>query len=232
MKDSMKMRYEQGFTIVELLVVILIMGVVMAGVYSVYSSQQKSFLIQEDVAEMQQNLRSAMLFMVKEIRLAGCNPTGKLGTGAGILTANANNITIAMDIRGNNLADPPDGDVSDPNETVTYSLIDSDGDGTNDALGRKEPGDPQPLAVASNIDAINFVYLDQNSGNLGYPPDLTKIRILQITVVARTGDASAGYVDHRIYNNLQGTPILPAQNDSFRRRLFSTNIFCRNLGLL
>ena len=88
MKGKSKRGCDQGFTLLELLVVILILGVVMAGVYSVYTSQQKSFLIQEDVAEMQQNLRAAMFSMVREIRLAGCNPTGK--ATAGIVTANAN----------------------------------------------------------------------------------------------------------------------------------------------
>src|SRR4030042_677723 len=127
MKGKSKRGCDQGFTLLEVLVVILILGIVMAGVYSVYTSQQKSFLIQEDVAEMQQNLRAAMFSMVREIRLAGCNPTGK--ATAGIVTANVNSIAITMDISGNNPnVDPPDGDTNDPNEAVTYELI----PGTND----------------------------------------------------------------------------------------------------
>jgi type IV pilus assembly protein PilW len=226
MKGQRKMRRDQGFTLLELLVVILILGVVMAGVYSVYSSQQKSFLIQEDVAEMQQNLRTAMFAMVKEIRLAGCNPTGK--ATAGIVTANANSITITMDISGNNPnVDPPDGDTGDPNETVTYALMDTDGDGTNDSLGRNPGGGLQP--VASNIEVINFVYLDGN-GNI--TADLTQIRSVQLAVVVRTENPSAGYTDTDSCTNLQGTVVLPAPGDAFRRKVFATTIRCRNLGLL
>ncbi|MBN1907686.1 MAG: prepilin-type N-terminal cleavage/methylation domain-containing protein, partial [Deltaproteobacteria bacterium] len=62
-----------GFTLVELLIAMAIAGVVMAGVYSAYSSQQRSYLAQEQVAAVQQNLRVAMYFMEREIRMAGCD---------------------------------------------------------------------------------------------------------------------------------------------------------------
>ena len=233
MKGLRKTGCDQGFTLLEVLVVILILGIVMAGVYSVYTSQQKSFLIQEDVAEMQQNLRAAMFTMVREIRLAGCNPTGK--AIAGIVTADANTISVTMDISGNNPnVDPPDGGIGNANEDVSYALIDTDSDGTMDSLGRRAGsaggGTLQP--TASNIDALNFVYLDGNGNDLGYPPDLTRIRSVQLTVVARTENPSAGFRNTAIYRNLQGAVVLPAQNDPFRRKVFTTNIRCRNLGLL
>jgi type IV pilus assembly protein PilW len=225
MKYTKKKEWEQGFTLMELLVVILMMGVVMAGIYAVYTSQQKSFVVQEDVAEMQQNLRAAMFFLVRDIRLSGCNPTGK--ADAGITTANANTISMSMDIRGKNPDDPPDGDTGDPEERVTYALMDTDGDGNVDSLGRDTGAGL--VAVASNIEALNFVYLDVN-GNV--TADLSKMRSVQLTVVARTEAPSNGYVDTTSYKNLQGTVVLPPQNDGFRRRVFATNIRCRNLGLM
>ncbi len=237
MKHTKIKEWEQGFTLMELLVVILMMGVVMAGIYAVYTSQQKSFIVQQDVAEMQQNLRAAMFFMVRDIRLAGCNPTGK--ADAGINTADASTISLTMDIRGKNPDDPPDGDTGDPEESVTYALMDTDGDGNVDSLGRctaTTPCTPADfVAVASNIDGLNFVYLDANGIVLSVPvstADLAKIRSVQLTVVARTESPSNGYVDKASYKNLQGTVVLPPQNDGFRRRVFATNIRCRNLGLL
>jgi type IV pilus assembly protein PilW len=228
MKGKSRSGCDQGFTLLELLVVILILSVVMAGVYSVYTSQQKSFLIQEDVAEMQQNLRAAMFTMVREIRLAGCNPTGK--ANAGIVTANANTISVTMDICGNNPnVDPPDGDTGDLDEAVTYALTDADSDGTVDSLVRIRPGDLVPPLVASNIDALNFVYLDGN-GNVS--ADLTQIRTVQLTVVARTENPSVGFRNTASYRNLQGAVVFTAPGDSFRRKVFATNIRCRNLGLL
>ena len=226
MKGKSKRGCDQGFTLLEVLVVILITSIVMAGVYSVYTSQQKSFLIQEDVAEMQQNLRAAMFTMVREIRLAGCNPTGK--ATAGIVTANVSSISVTMDISGNNPnVDPPDGDTGDANEAVTYALMDTDTDGTTDSLGRNTGGGLQP--VASNIDAMNFVYLD---GNGNVTADLTQIRSVQVTVVARTENPSVGFRNTASYRNLQTAVIFTAPGDAFRRKVFATNIRCRNLGLL
>ena len=223
MKGLRKTGCDQGFTLLEVLVVILILGIVMAGVYSVYTSQQKSFLIQEDVAEMQQNLRAAMFTMVREIRLAGCNPTGK--ATAGIVTANVSTISVSMDISGNNPnVDPPDGDINDANEDVTYALIPA---GSTNDLGRNTGGGLQP--VASNIDAMNFVYLD---GNGNVTADLTQIRSVQVTVVARTENRSVGFRNTASYRNLQGAVIFTAPGDAFRRKVFATNIRCRNLGLL
>ena len=47
-----------GFSLVELLVAMAITGVVMTAVFKIYTTQQDSYLLQEQVAEMQQNLRT------------------------------------------------------------------------------------------------------------------------------------------------------------------------------
>ena len=46
----MKYEKEHGFTIVELLVAMLIAATVMAAIFMVYRSQQKSYITQEQVA--------------------------------------------------------------------------------------------------------------------------------------------------------------------------------------
>ncbi len=206
------------------MIAMLVAGIVMAGVYSAYYSQQKSFVVQDEVAEMQQNLRSAMFFMAREIRMAGCNPTG--GAIAGFVTANANTTNFTMDLRGKDPDDPADGDTADPNENVTYTLGDSNGDGIIEIL-RDTGGGQQP--VAENIDALDFQYLDDTGA---ITASLTAIRSVQITIVARTGRGDLGYVDTRSYTNLQGAQILAPPNDNFRRKTLATNIKCRNMGLL
>ena len=94
----MKKNSKHGFTLLELLTALALIGVVMAGIYSSYYSQQKSYVAQAEVAEMQQNLRGAMSLMAKEIRMAGCDPTGN--ANAGILTASSGSITFTLDTRG------------------------------------------------------------------------------------------------------------------------------------
>jgi len=222
----------KAFTLAELLVALVVVGVVMAAIVSTYYSQQKSYVAQEQVAAMQQNLRAAMFYMEREIRMAGCDPTR--GANAGITTAASNSISFTLDIRGDAEGSPPDGDASDPSENITYSLYTASG---IQKLGRNTGGVNQP--VAENIDALDFVYLDEDGATLdddgsgNVTTSIAQIRSVQITIVARTGRKDPGYKDTKVYYNQQDlvNPILPAQNDSFRRRLLTTSIRCRNLGL-
>ncbi len=218
------MKSEKGFTLIELIVAMAVAGIVMADVYSAYYSQQKSFVVQDELAEMQQNLRAAMFFMAREIRMAGCNPTG--GADAKIIQKDDSTIHFTMDLRGKDPDDPADGDTSDPNEDITYTLADLDGNGITEIV--RDTGAGQQI-VAENIDALDFRYLDEN-GAITASAMLT--RSVQITIVARTGRGDLGYQDTTSYTNLQGAQILAPPNDNFRRKTLATNIKCRNLGLL
>ena len=224
----------KGFTITELLVAMVIAGIVMTAIYSVYSSQQKSYVTQEQAAAMQQNLRAAMFYVARDIRMAGCDPTGN--ANAGIITADATSIHFTKDTRGAAHGSASDGDTLDPDENITYSLYDAYSDGDND-LGRKV-GDGNNQPVAENIDALAFTYIFAD-GDAGLPDetdadptnDCNDIRSVQITIVARAERPDRGYTDTQSYTNKQGTVILAAQNDHFRRRFLTTTIKCRNLGL-
>ena len=223
---------KEGFTLSELLVAMVISGVVMAAMYSSYYSQQKSYVVQEQVAAMQQNLRAAMFYMEKEIRMAGCN--SKRSADAGITTANANSVAFTEDIRGAAEGSNPDGDTNDPNESITYYLS-----GGN--LLRDDVNGVGNQTIAEDIDALNFVYLDgasppnllDDDGNGNVTTNISQIRSVQISVVARAGREDPQYTNTTAYYNQQDAvnPILAAQNDAFRRRLLTTTIRCRNLGL-
>lgn len=203
---------QRGFTLVELLVSIALVGIVMASVYSSYYSQQKAYVTQEQVAAMQQNLRAALYHLERDIRMAGYNPKG--ATGAGILTAGENSIQITKDDNGT-----PDGLFNGANENITYLL--------SGGLLRRDPGSMQ---VAENIDALQFEYLDENGA---VTANIAAIRSVQICIVARTARTDPGYTDTRVYRNLQNetiyTPSGTAQN--FRRNMLRVEVRCRNIGM-
>src|SRR4030095_3784889 len=113
-----------------MLIALAISSVMLASMYSFYLSQKRSYDIREQVAEMQQNVRSGLALMAREIRIAGYNPTG--APGVGIVVAGPQTIRITMDLNS-------DGDTNDANEDVVYSLYDSGNDGDLD-LGRKPAG--------------------------------------------------------------------------------------------
>lgn len=248
------MRHEKGFTLVELLVAMAVAGVVMAGIYSAYYSQQKSSITQSQVAAMQQNLRASMHLMEREIRLAGHDPTND--SGAGIVATNANSINFTLDIHdsadndGDGITDEPDeegngdGDVNEANENITYQLLDPDGDGVFDLFRTDAVAGNQLLA--ENIDAVDFIYFDgrlfdgvDNDGDGTTDEDdeatpvanAADVRAVDITLVARTRRGDRGYTDTEVFSNQLGTVIWGPGGDNNRRRALSTRVTCRNLGL-
>jgi type IV pilus assembly protein PilW len=226
-KQILKRLNKQGFTLVELLVAVGISGVVMAGIYTVYYSQQKSYIAQEQIVAMQQNLRAAMFYMEREIRMAGCDPTqnanpptpGIQNIGWDVGKNRYTSFSFTLDITNTAGTGNPDGLVDGPNENVTYALADNDGDGDNDLerIGN---------LIAENVDALDFVYLKQDGNPTA---TISQIRSVQVTIVARTGRGDPGYINTTIFTNQWGTIILAAQNDNLRRRRLTTTIKCRNL---
>ncbi len=202
----------QGFTISELLVAMAISSIIMTALYSTYRSQQRSYTTQGQVVEMQQNLRGAFYFIERDIRKAGCNPTGNADVG--IQTADPATIRVTMDITDASGTGDPDGNTSGPDEDVTYYL-------NSGNLVRNSDTE----IVAENIEVLDFVYLTE-SGTTTITS--TSIRSVQITLVAKTGKGEQGYMDTKAYYNGQGQEILTAQNDNYHRKRLTTQVQCRN----
>lgn len=60
-----------GFTLVEILVTVPLALLVMAGIYRTFKVQQDSYLIQDQVTGMQQNLRGALHLITRDLLMAG-----------------------------------------------------------------------------------------------------------------------------------------------------------------
>jgi type IV pilus assembly protein PilW len=77
----------KGITLIELLVALSISGILVAGVYRTFVSQQHTYTVQEQVVDMQQNVRLAINRMTREIRMAGF---GRMGATASTFFAGGN----------------------------------------------------------------------------------------------------------------------------------------------
>lgn len=70
-------RRARGFTLVELIVVMAMLGLVMGAIYTTYVANRKNASSQGEVVEVQQNLRVALDYLSRDIRMAGVLvPTG------------------------------------------------------------------------------------------------------------------------------------------------------------
>lgn len=218
----------QGFTIVELLVALVVSLLALGTIYSTFLNQHKSYVVQEETAVMNQNLRIALFYMQREIRMAGCDPTGK--ADAKIIAANATSINFTEDVRGSLAKSDPDGDTNDANENIIYCLK------ANNLVKNTGGGNQM---VVQNIDALDFVYLDGSSppnvlnpGGSSVPiKSLDKIRSVEVTLVARTDRITLASKNNNTYFNQRGLQILAPQNDNFSRRCLTVRINFRNFGL-
>jgi len=273
-----KRQNENGFTLVELLVAMAISLIVMASIGYLYYSQQKSYVAQEQISAMQQNLRAAMYYMEREIRMAGFDPTGS--GNFGITDIRLKDIDDNLDVNGNGSLEftidrpPSNGLLGGGDETVYYCIYDSPTsapDGKTDIAQRYGAGGRQLLA--ENIEALGFAYAFDNNGDgqldttgagntiwaidsdndgdldvnldtnddgiidmndnaagsaLASNVNRSKIRSIRIWLLARTDIEDRGFRDAGTYviANQRITP-----NDGFRRRLLTTTIKCRNMGL-
>lgn len=247
----------KGFTLVEAMIALSMAGIMVAAIYSAFTTQRKSYTMQELVAEMQQNLRVAQNMLTNSIRMAGYDPTGN--ANAGFVTADISRFNYTVDTTDNALGTGTDGDgdVADLNENIALGFSagndgdnngiadDTDGDGDADlgnmTLGRNVGGGFQPFA--ENIEAIELLYIDEDGNVLATPmaagaAALDDIRSIRVSILARASRPDPNFLNQNVYTaasgtdwDLNGAAAGVAANDNFRRRLLITTIRCRNMGL-
>lgn len=210
---GVKCQWKKGFTLVELLVALVISTVAAAGIYQIYVAFSSSYDLQDQMNEMNQNVRIAIDKMVGEIRMAGYNPTnaGTVGTDFGIITdSTATSLHIKMD-----LSTPPDGDTTDIGEDIVFTRS------AQDELMRDDvnAGAGSNKALVDNLNALNFVYLDRNDNPVNPGTDPVNVQRIQVAVVIRTTNPDYTYTNNRTYENQNGDTIYTAPGDNFRRKV-------------
>jgi prepilin-type N-terminal cleavage/methylation domain-containing protein len=66
-----KRKQEHGVTLIELMVVLVIAAILVAGVYTLFMTQQRSYSVQDQVTGVQQDARAALTILARDIRMAG-----------------------------------------------------------------------------------------------------------------------------------------------------------------
>jgi len=282
-KNFIKTSDSKGFTLIEILITMAISGIVITAMYTTFNTQQKTYLIQEEVTMIQQNLRTSLLILSNDIRMAGYDPdlTDAFDTinivprdinGTQANTVNDNSgLLISGDFNGNG--------TMDTNETVTYSVnanseltrnfgagrqllaenvvafglafaFDNDLDGNLDTYTATAANNTQCTIWAVDTGTDNFLdaHLDTNLDGLigsndgpggggrqfvtgqplGYTVDPARIKAVRVWILIEAGRADNAYTGTDTWT--VGRYIVTLNNDR-RRKLLSTIIQCRNMGL-
>lgn len=64
-------KYRNGFTLVEILIVIFLFGIFIGAAYSLYVAHMKTAVAQEEIVDVQQNLRIAMDAISRDVAMGG-----------------------------------------------------------------------------------------------------------------------------------------------------------------
>ena len=205
---------ESGFSLVELLVSIAIVGVVAAAIYAIFFTSNRTYITQEEVVDAQQRARIAMDFMTRDIRMAGLDPIGNAadtvdGNGAGFKEAAAAKIRFTMDLDMNGGIDISNSIVGRTlhEERVSYELA-----GRELRRGLYEnTADSRWDVLINDVSSLIFSYRDETGALMPLPvtgSNLNRIRVVDISLTCEFRDAQ-GIV---------------------RTRNLSTTVTCRNPG--
>jgi len=71
MKMSQLLFKKKGITLIELLITLVICGIIVGGIYRIFIAQSKAYTVQDQVVAVQQNIRSGMEILLRDLRMTG-----------------------------------------------------------------------------------------------------------------------------------------------------------------
>jgi prepilin-type N-terminal cleavage/methylation domain-containing protein len=194
-------RGEQGLTLIELMIVLILSLFLMASAYLTFQVQKRTGDVQQEVAAVQQDTRAVLDIMAKDVRQAGCDPMMTGTPGMDAAQCGPTQMSFSMDLNG-------DGDTADDDELVTYVA-----GGTS--LTRNG------VALSDRVTAFALTYYDADNAIVtptgGGGASMTTAEAKSVRSV-------------RVSLTLQSQKMDPDLND-FIRRTMTRELRMRNLGL-
>lgn len=190
-------RRSGGFTLVELLISVAVMGIVVMYLMQTFTTQQRTYVVVDQVTEVQQNLRAIGDLLEREVRLAGFM-VDEAGAVCGVDSTGASDVLFLSD---GSAIDPANqieprlgarlaGGSAPAAGLVTLNLgfgdsvvlegspaYDTDGDGVNDSdfrigagaivFDRDNPGRGAACGIVSDVPTAASVQVDFLADTLG-----------------------------------------------------------------
>ena len=214
----------KGMTLLELAIGILLTGIVLSAAFSLYITQQKQLIIQDEITDVQSNIRAATAELATQIRLAGF----ELPEGLQAIQAyNTNPDTIIL-----TYASPDFSQVKTEHQMPDpYSVLQCDGHDLSNLR------DNEWVYIADPILGMGEYFLatavDYSSSSIqhgtmalshSYPPDSRILKIMQFKYYVDMSDSSHPNLMRQVNNE---APQVFAENITdmqFRYSLSSLNV--------
>ncbi len=175
-KSQSRNRNQSGFSLVEFLLTSLITLVIACAAFALLADVQRAAFRQADAQDAQNNVRSAMDAVVRNLRHAANDP---LGAGFdGITIVSPAEVRLRSDFTGSEGTSDPDkgeadGDTDDSAEDVVLRY------NAADRALEIVPGGGSPQAIASNISAFDLRFVDAEGNETA---QATAIRAAKISI--------------------------------------------------
>ena len=166
---------QRGFTLTELLVVATVLGMILAGVVTIQMQGQQAYLFGSHRVEVQQNNRTALELMVRELRSAQSVTT--LGSATDLIFVSCKEPYSAL------APPPPPPCLATDVVTVRYQL-------TGTTLNRTFDGTTTPLIGGVQTLAMTY-YSDWNPVTNVWTPTAApgSVRLVKVQLVTGTEDS-------------------------------------------
>lgn len=154
---------ESGFTLLEVLVALAVLGMVMAGASGIFSSVQQAWRKQRNTLDLVQNARWAMEFMANEAR--STTETGLPGWARIQIQMAGQRLQLGIDSDGNTV----------PDKQVQYQRI-----AATNTIQRRWRNFPGPWQAWEEL--ANFVVFPNPSGNPIFSNPAAGLYAIELTV--------------------------------------------------
>jgi type IV pilus assembly protein PilW len=227
---------QQGFSLIEILIAMLIGLFLIGGVLQIFTGSKQSNKMQENLSRMQENGRFAMSFIARDIRMVGywgcLNPSVPDVDIAGtennaVAGDNIDNGTDTLTLRGvfNNalviggVCGTPVN--TDPTSTAAYRI--NNGVLERNAVALIEGIQDMEILYGEDTDSDATANRYVPANNVGAMANVVSIRI-SLLVVSIDNNLTAQPVGY----NYNGAPVAPVAGDRRIRRAFTSTIAVRN----
>ncbi len=176
-----------GFSLLELVISLLLLGLILGSLFGAVISSQRSFTRQQTTLRSQEALRVAEMIIANVLRTARADPND---TGGGLLDPDPFNSGVYNTVRARADFNPPDRDFDDPLEDVTVGV-------RNDTLLVIWQSGGAVQRLAHPVDSVLFEYFNDAGTALTTDAQVSGATKVRLTIVAAE-DPLSGSAERRV----------------------------------